>query len=101
MKNKTIKISIRIILLFVTAIFLSFIPDYLFSFFGDWYCSGSGDYTRHDYIKIWQKCDYTDEFHLQSWHWGYRHWLYLSMGICLAIIQIADVFILINKTTQK
>jgi hypothetical protein len=34
---------------------------------------------------------------IPEWHWGYRHWLFFTMGFCLAVIQIVDIIVIINK----
>ena len=101
--EKSIKISIRIIALFSIAIVLSFIPEYLHDLFGDWYCSGSGIFVKiDDYRSHYTTCDYANNgYHLPMWHWGYRHWLWLMMGISLAIVQIVGIVNLINSTKQN
>lgn len=96
--SKTQKVSIRIIIIFTTAIFLSFIPEHLHEFFGDWYCKGSGKFIP----SVWRydNCVYTT-FHNSTWHWGYRHWLYFSMGICLALIQVYNLICLITEDEES
>ncbi len=92
-------LALRIVLLFTAAIFLSFLPDYLHDFFGDWHCSGR-QYVSPEYVG----CDYnTGNFntHPPTLHWGYRHWLWISMGLCLAIIQIVDIVNYITKNQDK
>lgn len=79
-------ISLKVILLFTIAIFSTFVGDYLHNFFDDSYC------TLTD-------CMYMDIRHkLPKWHWGYRHWLYLSMCIILFIIQVVDILDYIDNT---
>lgn len=90
-------ISLRIILLFTTAMFVSFIPDYLHKFFGDWECIGSIPWKyqpddEHNYSHIIYKgCMYGGDHHLKTIHWGYRHWLFFAMGVILFIIQSIDI----------
>ena len=111
MKNlfsKTTKISFRIIAMFTVIIFVSFIPDYLHSFFDDWYCVGTGvrslvpatqiTYEHYEFIG---GCDYWDTKHNPTWHWGYRHWLFFSMGVCLFIVQVVDIINFIDKEESK
>jgi hypothetical protein len=91
--NKTIKISIRIIAVFMVAIIMSVIPDLFPNLFGDWLCEG-----HYEQIK---GCLYIGEygnFHQPTWHWGYRHWLWFLMGIALFIIQVIDI---IDKLEDK
>lgn len=78
-------ISLRVILLFTVAMFVSFIPDYLHDFFGDWTCKGCNYGEPGRYV------------HDPSLHWGYRHWLFLSMGIILFIIQAVDLIMYIDS----
>lgn len=92
MKKKTIKISIRVIAIFIIAITLSFVPDLLPNFFGDWFCQGHTTQTNTD-------CQYGAYYdsHNPEWHWGYRHWLWLFMGISLFIIQVIDIITFLEK----
>lgn len=96
-------ISFRIIVLFIIAIFVSFIPDYLHKFFGDWECVGSipwkyqpGDENNYSHV-IYKGCNYSSGAHSKTIHWGYRHWLFFVMGVILFIIQSIDIFIYSNK----
>lgn len=77
-------ISLRVIALFVIAMLVSFIPELIPDFFGDWNCNGctyGGDYRNH----------------MPQTHWGYRHWLFFTMGVSLFIIQIVDIINYIDK----
>ena len=82
---KKIEINIHIALMFLTVIFVSFIPDTYHVFFGDWFCELGG------------KCPYTGSIHLSKWHWGFRHWMWLSMGISLFIYNCVMLINKINK----
>lgn len=89
--KKTQVISLKVILLFSIAILSTFIGDYLHDFFGDWKCSGSGLLIENSFYH-YQKCNYGElRFHDSTWHWGYRHWLYLVMCITLFVIQCIDI----------
>lgn len=99
--DKSTKISIRIILMFSFAMAYSFIPDYMHEFFNDTFCSsGSGYFMYSNNIEgigsHWQFCNYAGE-HQSTWHWGYRHWLFLLMGICLSIVQIVNIIHEVGK----
>ena len=94
--SKTIKVSIRVIAMFTGAILLSYIPVFMPKFFGDWFCKGSGEFVDHH----WSICDYYD-YHNPTWHWGYQHWLFFFMGLCLMVIQIVDIINLINKKENE
>lgn len=59
--------------------FVSFIPDYLHGFFGDEYCKVPNHW-------------YAGGMHdTPTWHWGYRHWLFIIMGIALFIVQVINL----------
>lgn len=92
---KTTKISIRIITLFVTAIMLSVVPDYLHDFFNDEICNGTTfnlETGKREYFF-----HYGGKHHDIEIHWGYRHWLYFLMGLSLAVVQVVDISSIVNK----
>jgi hypothetical protein len=76
------KASIRVILIFIIAIFMSLIPEQLPDFFGDWSCNGC-NYAEAGFQQI----------HAPKTHWGYRHWLFFFMGLVLFIMQSADIVV--------
>lgn len=89
MKNTSIKISIRIILLFVLAILISFIPEQFPRFFGDEICNGSHinlETGQMEYFYHYGSRHYDVEN-----HWGYQQWLFFTMGLSLSAIQIKDI----------
>lgn len=90
--SKTTEISLRIATMFLFAIGMSFIPEIFPTFFGDEICTGSGDLTiaNQGYPVHYEFCDY-DYYHNKTIHWGYRHWLYLTMGISLFITQVISL----------
>ena len=64
---------LRIVILFVTVMLMSFIPENFREAFGDEYC------------KI-QHHIYGGNFHdYPEWHWGFRHFAWCGMGITLFI----------------
>ena len=89
-------ISLKVIMLFTIAIFSTFIGEYLHSFLGDWNCTGTkiGAFiaeTQTSYSNYeLAGCDYGDR-HLATLHWGYRHWIYLTMCVTLFVIQVVDI----------
>lgn len=97
-------ISFRVIALFIIAMLISFIPDYLHNFFGDWICKGAkygnviaetdASWSHYELIG----CDYCSRVHNPVLHWGYRHWLFFIMGVILFIIQLVDI---INYTFKE
>jgi len=100
MKNKTINVSIRVIAMFMGAILLSFIPLSMPKYFGDWICEGSLSRINGSNYEF-SGCNYYNTFHKSTWHWGYQHWLFFFMGLCLMIIQIVDIINIINKENKK
>lgn len=105
MKNKHLKVSLNIVAVFVVVMLVSFIPDQFPKFFGDWQCEGrSYSYVdvgngRFDYKTI--GCDHGVNNHLPSWHWGYRHWLFIIMGLLLFVVQVIRIGGIINEDEEK
>ena len=93
---KSIKISIRIIAIFICAIFFSLIPDEFPSFFGDIHCNGR-DYMGMQYVSQYTGCNYGQYSHGDTNHWGYRHWLFFLMGISLFVVQVVSIVYFIDK----
>jgi hypothetical protein len=96
-------ISLRVIALFVIAMLVSFIPEYLHDFFGDWTCKGSGvgkyfpaDDNNYAHT-VYNGCMYGGESHTSETHWGYRHWLFFMMGVILFFIQAFDIINYVDK----
>ena len=88
-------ISLRVIALFTVAMLVSFIPEYLPDFFGDWVCKGR-EYVapiKEGFTGSYIGCDYTYDQHNPTTHWGYRHWLFFGMGLVLFLIQMVDIII--------
>ena len=87
MKNKN---KLRILLMFTIIMAASFIPDHYHSFFGDWLCQGSGELiadTNH-----YQRCNYADcYYHNPTWHWGFRHYVWMILGLTFLIINIVEL----------
>ena len=100
--SKTINVSIRVIAMFMGAILLSYIPVLMPKFFGDWYCQGKWIIsTDQNGFNQYLGCDTGEGRHNAEWHWGYQHWLFFFMGLCLMIIQIVDIINLINKNENE
>ena len=101
--KKLTLVSFRIILVFAVGITMSFIGDYLHKFLGDWYCQGTiygkliketqTSYEHYERLG----CMYNIGNHNPTWHYGWRHWLFIAMGFCLFILQAIDVISFINK----
>lgn len=91
--NFYLKISFQIILIFFTAILISFIPDNAHSFFNDTFCLGN--IGSNKCVTGWQNSHGTD------WHWGYRHYLWGFMGIVLFIIQVIRIISICDKEIDK
>lgn len=98
-----LNISARIILLFTVAIFSTFIGDKCHNFLGDTKCEG-GKYERkvinHEVYHDKIGCDVGGE-HAPTWHWGYRHWIYVAMCFVLFIFQCINLFLYIESIYKK
>ena len=80
---KTTILSARVVALFMGAILITFIPENYPEFFGDYICKasaniacGTADPVGHTIPRL---------------HWGYRHYLFFTMGLVLFIIQIFSI----------
>ena len=96
--NISIKISLRIIALFMVAILVSKIPELYPNFFGDWFCDGRKlvwDDVSFNHYHL-EGCDMFQE-HNPKFHWGYQHYLFFLMGLSLAVIQIVDIVNITKK----
>lgn len=90
---KHFKIMGRIVLLFSIVILMSFIPESNREFFGDWQCNGGNYYKK-------EGCLYGADFvHGPTWHWGFRHWIWMFMGLALFIYNA--VLIIIKLDTKS
>ena len=90
--NKSLNISLRIVALFVVAMLASFIPDYLHNFCGDTLCGGN---LKIDFCSLGADARYSK--HGPEWHWAYRHYLFIFMGLSLAIAQLISI---VNYATE-
>lgn len=86
--NKFTKISLNIVAVFAVAMAMSFIADNMHSFFNDWYCKGA----IHG-----NGCMYGEYNHDPTWHWGWRHYLWMLMSVCLFIVQAVRIIQIIEK----
>lgn len=90
--DKFNRIAIHIISIFSISIAASFIPDSFPEFFGDWLCEGNYNW------KETTECNYMGtSIHDPKWHWGVRHWLWMSMGVCLFILQFFKILNVIDE----
>lgn len=100
MRNTYTNIQVRIIIIFICAMFYSFIPEFVREFFDDTHCkTGSGLWIYGSNVAgHFQYCNYSNHSHEAGhWHWGYRHWLFMSMGICLSVVQIISLIVYVDK----
>jgi hypothetical protein len=87
------KLQFRVLIMFAVIFVASYIPDAYPSYFGDWLCNGSGERITHgtgwDATYHYSKCNYSS-YHNPRWHWGFRHWAWLCLGITMLIINIVQ-----------
>jgi hypothetical protein len=94
MKHKVfLGIAIRIIILFTTAMLLTFIPNHLQEFFGDVYNENSKG-NLFSFSK--------------NWDWGIRHYWYFWMMVSLFLLSLLNMIMYIldvienhNKTDKQ
>jgi len=97
--NLFTKISIRVIAVFLVAITMSAITDNLHEYLGDWFCAGRA--TDNAGLCVYYDGGTHNSAHDPTWHWGYRHWLVLFMGVSLAVIQIVNIVFIIEESNKK
>ena len=86
--KKHFKLQLRIVLMFTIIIFFSFIPELNREFFGDWLCNGGSHYYDNAGHLHAAGCQHVNNDHGPTWHWGFRHWMWLLMGLTLSIYNI-------------
>lgn len=93
MKNKNLILSFKVVILFMVAMVFSLIGENLHTFFGDWYCGGSGELVQTKYTDYLhnENCNYINSRHEATWHWGYRHYLFVVMGFTLFVLQVVNI----------
>lgn len=98
------RLTLQIVIIFSIVMLASLIPDNYHSIFGDYFCSG----------RIWTEplpgsttgvghyigCDIGLDAHNPTWHWGYRHWVWLTMGFCLFVVQCFRIGEFINNKNK-
>lgn len=89
--NKYTKISLNIIVVFAIAMAMSYVADSMHVFFGDWYCDGNPN-ALHPY-----RCSSNEYLHAAGYHWGWRHYLWMAMCLCLFVIQAFRISEIINS----
>jgi len=57
---------------------MSFVPEFFPDFFGDWKCDG-------------KKCGYA-YLHTNTFHWGFRHWMWTLCGVILFFWNLSEIF---------
>ena len=75
------------------------LPDYLHDFFGDKMCNGQ--LMNVETGKMEYYFHYGDKHKDMVYHWGYRHWLWLLMGLSLFAVQAARIIKIINDEYGK
>ena len=85
MKNK-----LRLVAIFAIAMLFSFIPETFPDFFGDWVCQGGKVIVEGNSYDI-VGCSYTQQDHMPSTHWGFRHWMWTLCGVSLFIWNVVEL----------
>jgi hypothetical protein len=89
------KTQLKLALIFLSIFAVSFLPQQ-FPYVFDWKCNGSGekvygdakDLSSDDYFT---GCNYTSNFHHSTWHWGFRHYILLAMGLTFTAINVIKI----------
>ena len=97
---KHFKIMGRIVLLFSIIILMSFIPESNREFFGDWQCQGMTYLKANgEYLGCYYEGNRAP--HDPTWHWGFRHWIWMLMGIALFIYNTVLIIITLEKNQDE
>lgn len=81
-----LKIVIMIIGLFLIPMIMSFLPERYSVAFGDWTCMGSGNeiYKQNGDFKRYERCNnFGNNYHEPAIHWGFRHIMFVILGVFL------------------
>jgi hypothetical protein len=88
------KVKIKIVALFAVIFLAGFIPEKYPTAFGDWKCKGSGEKivsgTGWDATYHYAKCNFYG-YHNPKYHWGFRHYLWLTLGLTLTAISVYQI----------
>ena len=86
---------VQLLLMMAVMMAVSFLPEHLHEFFGDWECTGlvSEYHTGRGWVIVKGDCLYYPEHltHGPKWHWGYRHWILMLFGVAFTIINIIRI----------
>jgi hypothetical protein len=92
----------RIVFLFAITMALSFIPDLFHEAFGDWHCNGTEIVRDTDGKYMYYAGCYENQLeHSSTWHWGFRHFLWMLMGLSLFVYNTILIISSINKITSN
>lgn len=104
--NIYLKITLNVVVIFLCAFLLSFIPELWPHAFGDWHCDGRiiiGWEKIHEFnYPKFGGCDYNSNTngHSPEWHWGVRHWIWFFMCMSCFIIQTIRIIIMIKQNIK-
>lgn len=89
-------IAIRLILLFTSAMILTFLTDSIRDFLGDklHVCSA-------DCATAYSKCENSSDMFDKTYDWGIRHYWYFWMLVCLFVLSAIDLGLHINNLITK
>ena len=92
------KLKTKIVALFALIFIASYVPEKYPTAFGDWKCQGSGEELETSGEMIhYKNCDYL-AYHGATWHWGFRHYLWLGLGLTLTAITVHQIVESENKS---
>jgi len=77
----SLKGKLKLALVFMIIMCASFIPQWFPDFFGDWVCKGGKNCNMGT-------CAGMD---LPKKHYGFRHWVFILMGVTFTIISLCEI----------
>jgi hypothetical protein len=92
------KLKTKIVALFAFIFIASYVPENYPTAFGDWKCKGSGEIIENNPSALihYKGCDYT-AYHNPTWHWGFRHYLWITLGLTLTAVSVYQIVESENK----
>jgi hypothetical protein len=97
-----IRVQLRIVILFGIIFAFSFVPDLNREFFGDWLCGGGKYQFVENGPDIIEGCQYPKHNnHGPTWHWGFRHWIWMLTGLTLFIYNAVSLISSMSENSKN
>lgn len=88
------KPKVKLAATFAGVMLLSFVPELVPDFFGDWTCTGSVMYVGKNGYYHFKGCNHLSGFngeHSPMVHYGFRHFIWILAGVTFFVWNIVSV----------